>query len=308
MKSLLARSALALAILVSLPSWAEVSVAINIAPPPLPLYAQPQVPGEGYIWTPGYWSWRATDGDYYWVPGTWVLAPNPGELWTPGYWAFQGPGYFWHVGYWGRRVGFYGGLNYGHGYTGSGYQGGRWDRGVFRYNRAASNVNVRVVRNVYNTVVINKQVNHISFNGGEAGVNRRPTVSERRFQEAEHRAPTADQVQHERTAVSTPGQRATVSHGAPPVAATPKPSGFEAPGVEHAKPARAEPPAHRAQVPGTAQRPAPEQHAAPRAAPQQAPRTEQPKAERPERAEKPGRGEPNGRGGEQAPDAPRKER
>jgi hypothetical protein len=27
---------------------------------------QPICPGEGYIWTPGYWAW---DGDdYYWVP------------------------------------------------------------------------------------------------------------------------------------------------------------------------------------------------------------------------------------------------
>ena len=27
---------------------------------------------------------------YYWVPGTWVLAPEPGYLWTPGYWGWGG--------------------------------------------------------------------------------------------------------------------------------------------------------------------------------------------------------------------------
>src|ERR1700760_536369 len=40
------------------------------APLPLPEYEQPVCPGDGYLWTPGYWRWYA--GGYYWVPGTWV--------------------------------------------------------------------------------------------------------------------------------------------------------------------------------------------------------------------------------------------
>jgi hypothetical protein len=40
------------------------------APPPLPDYEQPQAPGDGYLWTPGYWAWGG--GGYYWVPGGWV--------------------------------------------------------------------------------------------------------------------------------------------------------------------------------------------------------------------------------------------
>jgi hypothetical protein len=43
--------------------------------PELPVYEQPICPGDGYIWTPGYWAW---DGEYYWVPGTWVMAPKSG--------------------------------------------------------------------------------------------------------------------------------------------------------------------------------------------------------------------------------------
>ncbi len=33
-------------------------------PPPLPQYSQPPIPGDGYIWTPGYWSYapQATSG------------------------------------------------------------------------------------------------------------------------------------------------------------------------------------------------------------------------------------------------------
>src|SRR5271165_2994273 len=44
------------------------------------------MPGEGYIWTPGYWAYDYDYNDNYWVPGTWVLAPQVGYLWTPPYW------------------------------------------------------------------------------------------------------------------------------------------------------------------------------------------------------------------------------
>ena len=44
---------------------AAVFVSVGIAPPPIPVYAQPVAPGDGYIWTPGYWAY-GPDG-YYWV-------------------------------------------------------------------------------------------------------------------------------------------------------------------------------------------------------------------------------------------------
>src|ERR1700726_4162420 len=110
-----------------------VGVSVNIAPPELPVYVQPPCPASGYIWIPGYWAWA--DEDYYWVPGTWALAPAVGLLWTPGYWGWESGVYMWRGGYWGPHVGFYGGVNYGFGYGGEGYEGGRW-RGVpFYYNR-----------------------------------------------------------------------------------------------------------------------------------------------------------------------------
>jgi hypothetical protein len=33
-------------------------IAVDIAPPPLPVYDQPPIPAPGYIWTPGYWAWN----------------------------------------------------------------------------------------------------------------------------------------------------------------------------------------------------------------------------------------------------------
>src|SRR5271166_4848534 len=144
------------------------------APPPLPDYDQPPMPAPGYYWTPGYWAWNNVD--YYWVPGVWVEPPQPGLLWTPGYWAFVGGVYAFRPGYWGPRVGFYGGIDYGFGYTGAGYFGGRWDNGRYFYNSAANNLGPGRITNVYNqTIVNNMTVNRASFNGGAGGVAAKPT-------------------------------------------------------------------------------------------------------------------------------------
>ncbi len=94
-------------------SFAGVFISVAIAPPVLPVYVQPACPGDGYIWTPGYWAYGPAG--YFWVPGTWVVAPEPGLLWTPGYWGWGGGVYVWHAGYWGPHIGFYGGVNYGYG-------------------------------------------------------------------------------------------------------------------------------------------------------------------------------------------------
>jgi hypothetical protein len=61
-------------------------IAYSGVSPALPVYEQPICPAEGHIWTPGYWAYDYQDADYYWVPGTWVMAPQVGFLWTPAYW------------------------------------------------------------------------------------------------------------------------------------------------------------------------------------------------------------------------------
>ena len=69
-------------------SFAQIGISVSFGPPALPVYEQPICPGDGFIWTPGYWAWDGND--YYWVPGTWVEAPEVGFLWTPGYWGWGG--------------------------------------------------------------------------------------------------------------------------------------------------------------------------------------------------------------------------
>ncbi len=226
---------LALAMLfLSTSSFAQVRVSITIAPPELPVYDQPICPSDGYIWTPGYWAWA--DDDYYWVPGTWVLAPEVGLLWTPGYWGWGGAGFIFYEGYWGPQVGFYGGVNYGFGYFGRGYEGGRWDNGHFFYNTSVNNVNVSIIHNVYNTTVVNQGMgNRVSYNGGNGGIDAHPTPQEETAAHARQVPPVPLQVQHEQAARTDSQQRASVNHGAPPVAATPAPGAFKDRGVVSAK-------------------------------------------------------------------------
>ena len=190
------------------------------APPPLPQYEQPVNPGDGYIWTPGYWAW---DGEYYWVPGTWVLAPEPGYLWTPGYWGWGGNGFFFNQGYWGPTVGFYGGIDYGYGYFGHGYEGGRWENGHFFYNTAVNRVDGNVIHNTYNTRV-NESVNRVSFNGGNGGINVRASSEEQAAARGKHVGPLSAQTQHAYAARNTPQQRLSTNKGAPPVTATARPN------------------------------------------------------------------------------------
>jgi hypothetical protein len=230
-------------------SSAQIGISITIGPPALPVYEQPPCPAEGYIWTPGYWAYDYDDGDYYWVPGTWVMAPEVGLLWTPGYWGWGGDRFIFYEGYWGPHVGFYGGISYGFGYFGEGYEGGRWDNDRFFYNRSVNNVNVTNIHNTYNTTVINNTtVNRVSYNGGSGGISARPRPEEEAAARERHIPPVAVQTQHVQAARANPQLRASVNQGKPPIAATPKPGGLNDRAAVPAKQAGGpyNPPANRA--------------------------------------------------------------
>ena len=222
-------------------AFGQLRISVAFGPPALPVYEQPLCPGDGYIWTPGYWAWSDDDGDYYWVPGTWVLAPEVGFLWTPPYWAWADGAFVFYDGYWGPHVGFYGGIYYGFGYFGEGFEGGRWDNGRFFYNRSVTNVNVTVIHNVYNTTVVNetRNVTRVSYNGGNGGIDRRPTPQEEGAMRERHIPPAASQTEHMRAARGNPELRASANHGKPPVAATARPGSFSGREVVHARSAGA---------------------------------------------------------------------
>jgi hypothetical protein len=207
---------------------------IRIAPPELPVYEQPTIPAYGYIWAPGYWAY-GPDG-YFWVPGTWVQPPSVGLLWTPGYWGWNDGVYGWNAGYWGSHIGFYGGVNYGFGYGGVGYEGGRWNNGVFAYNQTVNNFGSVRITNVYSqTVINNTSVTRVSFNGGSGGTTVQPTPQEQAAAREPHVSATPMQTQHEHTASTNKTLLASVNHGNPAIAATSKPGEFSGKGVVPAK-------------------------------------------------------------------------
>ena len=57
---------------------AQIGISVGFGPPLLPIYEQPILASEGYLWAPGYWGYDYAANDYYWVPGTWVYPPQAG--------------------------------------------------------------------------------------------------------------------------------------------------------------------------------------------------------------------------------------
>jgi hypothetical protein len=290
-----------LALLLPVLCMAQISVEVsaNTPPPELPVYDQPPIPGDGYIWTPGYWAWSDDDQGYYWVPGTWVPAPQPDYLWTPGYWGMQGAVFLWHAGYWGPHIGFYGGVNYGYGYGGNGYEGGYWQGGRLYYNRSVNNISNVNVTNAYNKTVINNvTVNRVSYNGGN-GIQARPNAEQSAAAHERHIDATPVQRQHIEMARTNPELRASQNQGHPPIAATARPAAFSGPGVVPARHPGTMSVVHQnaPQQPQEAQRGAPRSEVQPR--PEVQPRAEvqqqRPQPVQPPRAEVQPRSQPEPR-------------
>jgi len=87
---------------------------VRTAPPP-PMYAhryrRPPMPGPGFVWVDGYWSWMR--GSYVWVAGYWTRPPFIGGFWVaPRYHAGR-----FFAGFWGGRNNRNSHNDRGHGYT-----------------------------------------------------------------------------------------------------------------------------------------------------------------------------------------------
>ncbi len=164
------------------------------------------------------------------MPGTWVLPPSDGLLWTPGYWGWSNGLYLWNAGYWGPHVGFYGGVDYGFGYTGVGFAGGYWHGGAFFYNRSVANFGHVNIVNVYNAPVTVNVASRVSFNGGQGGIRARPSAQEQVAMSEHHVAPTSLQAQHEAHAASMPAMHRSQNGGHPQILTTQHAGDFAHPG------------------------------------------------------------------------------
>jgi hypothetical protein len=70
---------------------------VVVQPPPPRVEVVPVVPGPGYVWVNGYWSWN---GAWIWVPGRYTFPPRPHALWVGGGWVHERHGWRWHHGHW----------------------------------------------------------------------------------------------------------------------------------------------------------------------------------------------------------------
>jgi hypothetical protein len=182
-------------------------------------------------------------------------------------------------------VGFYGGVDYGYGYTGEGYYGGRWDHGVFFYNRSVNNfADVRIPNAYEQRVVSNNNAGRASFNGGNGGIQARPSPQQEAFERQRHIEATPVQRQHAEVASKDRALFAKQNHGEPAIAATARPGVLQGPGVVRAS----HTPVAPAGEPGRPGQPQPMQqgHEAPRPG-QDLPRPGEPSREPPRQAEPP---------------------
>src|SRR6202007_3188705 len=81
------------------------------------------------------------------------------------------------------------------------------------------------------TVVNNVTVNRVSYNGGAGGVTATPTAQERIAAQEQHVQAPKEQRQHVQQAATNPALLARNNGGRPSIAATPRPSAFNAPGA-----------------------------------------------------------------------------
>jgi hypothetical protein len=88
-------------------------------------------------------------------------------------------------------------------------------------------VNETIIHNTYNTTVIENNTTRVSYNGGNGGVEARPSAQEQTYSREQHVPRVAAQEQHIQQARSNPELRASTNQGKPPIAATAKPNDFK---------------------------------------------------------------------------------
>ena len=193
-------------------------------PPPLFDYDQPTAPGPYFFWCPGYWA-HSSRG-FFWVPGQWARAPFYGALWTPPYWSWSGSRSLFHHGYWAHHIGFYGGINYGFGYIGTGYFGGYWRGRDFYYNLAVTSADTTTIPTVYTHAVTYNGISYsahstgyTSYNGGPGGLSVLPTPAERAVARGPHMRETAPQETLSRAFAHNPEAAYSQNQGHPARAA-----------------------------------------------------------------------------------------
>lgn len=117
-------------VLVPQTASAQVSVSINVGPPPMRYEAVP-APRRGFVWVPGYWNWEGRR--HVWVGGNWVRE-RPGYVYSQPSWVERGGHWELQRGVWTRgdrdrdHDGVHNGRDHDHDRDGDGVRNRRDDR------------------------------------------------------------------------------------------------------------------------------------------------------------------------------------
>ena len=87
---------------ITIPTFAQVSLYIGSAPPPLRYEVRGTAPGPGYAWVDGYWT--PNGNRYRWVGGRWDQPPYEGAHWTHPHYDHYRQGWQLHEGHWDHEV------------------------------------------------------------------------------------------------------------------------------------------------------------------------------------------------------------
>lgn len=90
-------------IAVAAPSYAQISISINIGPPRPHYEVRGHAPDPNSIWIAGYYVFNSSRRDYDWVPGRWEARPSPYHYWVAPRYVRKGDKYLFYEGKWKER-------------------------------------------------------------------------------------------------------------------------------------------------------------------------------------------------------------
>jgi len=73
---------------------------VNLAPPAPQVEVRVALPGPGFFWIAGSWTWFGAR--HVWNPGRWA-SQRPGHVWQPHQWQRRGQGWAERPGRWERQ-------------------------------------------------------------------------------------------------------------------------------------------------------------------------------------------------------------
>jgi hypothetical protein len=87
-----------LVVTLGVPGSAQVSIYVEVAPPPIRYERIEPAPSPDYCWVDGYW---APVGHHYrWIAGHWERPPYPGAYWSHPHYDHYDRGWKYHEGHW----------------------------------------------------------------------------------------------------------------------------------------------------------------------------------------------------------------